>query len=260
MPKRRRSRSFKTSRARRSKRSKVGRAAKGFSARAANAAVPYHPWRNYRPRVSRSLSGYSDDAIVTKLTTSAIWPSTAISIFTSLDVYANSVNDPFGSGGSVRPAGYTQYSGLYNYVAVMGASIQVKWLEGSTTTTGSPQIYGCFPQAALNNLVTDYTDAMAQNRSKYAIIDVTPATSGSAQHRTNDTILQYYTTDQIMGQTKGYYMSSQNNASFTANPTLIWYYTVWKDTVDSTSSYTNSILITLTQYVRCWGRKALADV
>lgn len=238
----------------------MGRAAKGFSLKSNNAGVAYHPWRNYRPTVGRALSGYTDDCVVTKFTTAAIWPSTAINIFTSLNVNANSVNDPFGSGGSVRPAGYTQYSALYNYCAVMGASIQVKWLEGSTTSTGSPHIYGVFPQAASNGLVISYTDAMSQNRAKYSIIDVTPATSGSAQHRTNDTLLLYSTTAQIMGQSKGYYLGSQNNCSFTADPTLLWYFTVWKDTVDSSSSYTNSILIILTQYTRCWGRKALANV
>lgn len=262
MPKRRRSRSFKTTRARKSKRSKVGRAAKGFSARAANSAVAYHPWSNYRPRISRALAGYSDDGIVTKLTSSAIWSNSSIGIFTSLDIYANSVSDPFGSGGSIRPPGYTQYSGLYNYVAVMAASIQVKWLAGSTATTGNPHIYGVFPQAASNGFITDYSDALSQNRSKYAVIDVTNGTStGSAQApNPNANLMQYFTTAQIMGQNKGYYMSSQNNSSFTADPTLLWYYTVWKDTVDSSSTYTNQLLITLTQYVRCWGRKALADV
>lgn len=236
------------------------RGGKEFSQRAATTAVPYHPWVNYRPKISKSLSGYTDEGHIVKLTTSAVWLTSSASTFQTLDVQANSVSDPFGAVGAVRPAGYTQYAALYNYYAVMGASIRVKAMAGSTTTTGSPHIFGVFPQAAANALVVDYNDALSQNRCKFSILDVTNGTNtASYQDRENDSVCHYLTTEQVMGQGKGYHLGSQNNAGFTANPSVLWYYTIFLDTVDSTSTYTAYLLITLTQYVRCWARKAVAD-
>lgn len=132
----------------------------------------------------------------------------------------------------------------------------------STATTGNQQLYGFFPQSASNAFVTDYSDAVSSNRARHAIIDVTngTATSGLTSRTSNNKLAAYFTTEQIMGQTKGYWSSSSNNtAGVTANPAILWFITLWTDTADSTSTYSNTMMVTLTQYVRFWGRKALAD-
>jgi len=254
-----RKRSTKASRKGQSKRRKGGRASALYSS--SSRAIPYHPWRAYRPSISRQLASYSGDAQLVKLTSSAVWAGSAISIFNTLDLYANSIVDPYASAGAIKPAGFTQWSGLYHRYSVYATSIAVKYMHGSTATSGLPQMFGVFPQAFAAALVTDYSDALSQKNSKYAIIDVTNGTTtGSATTRKNDELAVYQTTNQVMGQSRDYYLTDANSATISANPANLWYYTCWTDTTDSTSTYNIQIQIIMTQYVRFWARKALADV
>lgn len=203
----------------------------------------------YKPSASivRGISGFPD-VMMTKMKYVSF--DTQSSGVGSIDVYTfrgNSVQDPDYTGGGHQPNSFDQYATIYNKYKVMGCKLTID-ATNNTDTVGT--VVGIQASNSPSFGYTGYPEPIEQQRCKSTIL------TGKEGQGNRIRLSKYYSSKAILG--KKNINDEDYGAEVTTNPTDEWYWHVFSQALNQSSSWQVSIMVQLTYYVKFYDRKNLA--
>lgn len=163
----------------------------------------------------------------------------------------NSIVDPAGTLASIKPSGYTQWSGMYHSYIVHAAKVLLKMHRASADAVGMTMAMS--PCSATQTAPTTIYDAVGQPFAKNVLI-----AEGSSAEVAYMSV--YVTIGQVVGQDKKTIAYDDTFAALvTNNPATLCCMNVSGQSVDATTTGTVEFQVEITQWVEFFGPKLLTQ-
>lgn len=160
----------------------------------------------------------------------------------------NGIYDPDYTGTGGQPSGYAQLASTFKYVKVVSSSCDLRIPTTYNQTNTNVYIglrargYLDSAWATTNELVNNCEEADTFARGRWIM--------GQSNPSIWNRLRMYATSRKMLGLWNG---EPDSGAEFGSNPTYAWFWDV--GVAGSVFNTTQTFYVTITYYVRCWGRK-----
>lgn len=191
------------------------------------------------------------DTFITKLRYTTI-VSFSIAEFARHLFRGNSIYDPDATGTGGQPMFFDQLAALYANYTVYGSSIDVQFVNRSSSTESAFIKVGVFPIDAITTSSGDINTASERNRCRFAILGSNQGDQGIIN------IKNYARSTNMLGVSRNEKDDNTLSSLVNDNPAKQWYWSAWAGSLNQSAIAQVYATINMTYYVKFNGLKNVA--